>query len=440
MNIKNQEIKKLRQQLEMSQQRFADSLGISKSYLSKIENGKQNPSVDVIEKIQLVFKLEGGILPMEAKIDFLRVRFKIDSPDQIITKILKMEPGVFGYKDYGFNHYTETYFFSEIFVFSNPNDVNMGVMIELRGQGCREFELILEERNETWNDFFWSLYEDDLFEYGRVVDTKITRIDLALDEKISLIHQNYDLNELKDKCEKGLIDTTFRNFDYTGGFTINKGQLIDKGVSLYFGSRQSHLYFNFYQKDYEIAKQKEISVEMARQKYGIKNRYEVRLSDEKAYLFVEYLLSTGETLEWVTKELIDTSLKVYDCDEDGVRTGYSENWRNVIESMQELKLSMKGEKPSYEKSLRWLSNYLAPTLKKIWLIDQALGKNELMNRIENAVLKDKDESEIIKITTSIKDLLIQDNYENGVESPALSRKIEIKQKEVEQLLAQFLFD
>lgn len=316
----------------------------------------------------------------------------------------------------------------------------MGVMIELRGQGCREFELILEERNETWNDFFWSLYENDLFGNGRVVDTKITRIDLALDEKISAIYPNYDLKELKNKCESGLIDTTFRNFDYTGGFTINKGQLINKGLSLYFGSRQSHLYFNFYQKDYEIAKQKEISVEMARQKYGIKNRYEVRLADEKAYLFVEYLLSTGETLEWVTKELIDTSLKVYDCDEDGIRTGYSENWRNVIESMQELKLSMKGEKPSYEKSLRWLSNYLAPTLKKIWLIDKALGKNELMDRIENAVLKDKDESEIIKITTSIKDLLIQDNYENGVENQVLSRKIEIKQKEVEQLLAQFLFD
>ncbi|MFD2305074.1 replication initiation factor domain-containing protein [Enterococcus termitis] len=434
------ELKQLRQRLNMSQENFANHLGVSRTFLSRVENGKKKASAELINKIKKVFRLDGGILPMEAKIDFLRIRFKINSSDQVIEKVLKMEPNVFGYKDYGFNHYTETYFFSEIFVFSNPNDINMGVMIELRGQGCREFELVLEERNETWNDFFWSLYKDNLFGNGQVVDTKITRIDLALDEKVSVIYPNYDLNELKSKCEKGLIDTTFRNFDYTGGFTINKGQLINKGLSLYFGSRQSHLYFNFYQKDYEIAKEKESSVEMARQKYGIKNRYEVRLADEKAYLFVEYLLSTGETLEWVTKELIDTSLKVYDCDEDGIRTRYSENWRNVIESMQELKLSMKGEKPSYEKSLRWLSNYLAPTLKKIWLIDQALGKNELMDRIENAVLKDKDESEIIKITTSIKDLLIQDNFEDDMENKALTRKIEIKQEEVEQLLAEFLFD
>lgn len=57
---------------------------------------------------------------------------------------------------------------------------------------------------------------------------------------------------------------------------------------------------------------------MARQKYGIKNRYEIRLADEKAYLFVEYLLSTGETIEWIGKELIDTAIKVYDCDSNGL--------------------------------------------------------------------------------------------------------------------------
>ncbi|MFD1900985.1 replication initiation factor domain-containing protein [Enterococcus termitis] len=168
------------------------------------------------------------------------------------------------------------------------------------------------------------------------------------------------------------------------------------------------MYLNFYQKDYELAKKEEISVEQAQEKYGIKNRYEVRLADEKAYLFVEYLLSTGETLEWVVKELIDTSLKVYDCDEEGNRISYSKNWRQVIESMQELRLTIKGEKPNYEKSLRWLSNYLAPTLKKIWLIDQTLGKNELMDRIQRAKLKEIDEEAILTITTSLRELIIQE--------------------------------
>lgn len=432
-SIRGEEIKQFRQKLGVKQKIFAERLGISKSFLSQIENGKKKMSDALIQKIREEYCFEGGNLPVEAKIDFLRIRFKMNKPIEVIEKILKMDPANFGYRPYGFYHYTETYYFSEIFVYHNPSDIHLGVMIELKGQGCREFELLLEERKESWTDFFYSLYEDDIFGKNFSVDTKITRIDIALDEMVTDLEANYDLYELKEKYEQGLVDTTFRNFDYQGGFTVKDGKRMDKGLSLYFGSRQSPLYFNFYQKDYEVAKEKEISVEMAREKYGVKNRYEVRLADEKAFLFVEYLLSTGETLDWVVKELIDTSLKVYDCDEDGVRCGYSENWRKVVESMQGLKLSVRGQKPSYEKSLRWLSNYLAPTLKKILIIDQALGKNELMGRIESAELKEEHEVEIEKIVLKVRDLLLQEDTEEN------HKKIEITKMEVERELALLLF-
>ncbi|EPF5050243.1 hypothetical protein ACSSTF_004837, partial [Escherichia coli] len=50
----------------------------------------------------------------------------IHAPDQVIEKVLRMNPDVFIYKNYGFNHYTETYCFSEIFVFANPENLDMG--------------------------------------------------------------------------------------------------------------------------------------------------------------------------------------------------------------------------------------------------------------------------------------------------------------------------
>jgi phage replication initiation protein len=435
--MQGKEIKQLRHRLDMSQKEFAEKIGITRSFLSKIENGKKKSCVELVEKIRKAFSLEGGFLPMEAKIDFLRIRFKYHSPVEVIEKVLRMSADHFGHKDFGFYHYTATYFFSEIFVYYNPNDLNMGVMIEFRGQGCREFELILEEQKACWTTFFWRLYEENLFGKGLIVDTKITRIDIALDEMVSDLYPNYDLFELKEKWEKRLVDSTFQNFDFRGGEVVKNNQYLNKGLSLYFGSRQSPMYMNFYQKDFELAKKEQISVEMARQKYEVKNRYEVRLADEKAYLFVEYLLSTGESLEWVVKELIDTSIKVYDCDEDGIRTGYSEHWRLVIESMERLHLTMKGQKPSYEKSLRWLSNYLAPTLKKIWIIDQTLGKNELMERIEKAELKDKDIEKIKEITTKIKRLLVEDTDEE-VENHK-REQIVVTKEEVEELLSQFLF-
>ncbi|EPP0902166.1 replication initiation factor domain-containing protein [Listeria monocytogenes] len=429
------EVKKLRTQLGLTQQTFAEKISIPRTVVSKIENNHRPVSSTLLAKLKKNFHLDGGLLTMEAKIDFLRVRFQINSPDLVIEKVLRMDSNAFMYKDYGFYHYTETYCFSEIFVFFNPNDIHMGVMIELRGQGCREYELILEEYKESWSHFFWRLYQDNSFENGLIVDTKITRIDIALDEKLSPFSSNYDLYELKEKYEQGLVDTTFRNFDFRGGFVQKNGKTVNKGLSLYFGSRQSPMYLNFYQKDYELAKKEEISVEQAQEKYGIKNRYEVRLADEKAYLFVEYLLSTGETLEWVVKELIDTSLKVYDCDEEGNRISYSKNWRQVIESMQDLRLTIKGEKPNYEKSLRWLSNYLAPTLKKIWLIDQTLGKNELMDRIQRAKLKEIDEEAILTITTSLRELIIQET----AATDTTPERISVTKEEIEQLLASYLF-
>lgn len=428
------EIKKLRLRMQLSQKDFAQQLGVERSFVSKLETEKRLPSKELIQRMKQRYHCAGGFLPMEAKIDFLRVRFKIDSPEDVIEAILRMDAAQFFYKDYGLNHYTETYQFSEIFVFHNPTQIDMGVMIELRGQGCREYERILEEQHATWTDFFWRLYEPDLFGDDVEIDTKITRIDLALDELVADDDSNYSLYELKDKYEKGLVDTTFQNFDYRGGYLSKTDTQIDKGLSLYFGSRKSPLYFNFYQKDYELAKKEMISVEMARQKYGIKNRYEVRLANEKAYLFVDYLLSTGETVEWVVRELIDTAIKVYDTDEQGKRIGYSEHWRNVMDSMQELRLTMKGEKPNYDKALRWLSHYLAPTLKKIWLIDQAMGTNELMERIQQAELKDKDEETITTITRTIKQLLLKETPIEVREMPTAS------EQEIEQLLADYLFN
>ena len=45
---------------------------------------------------------------------------------------------------------------------------------------------------------FRSLYDDDIFGQGILVDTKITRIDIALDELIVKGQENFDLYVLKE--------------------------------------------------------------------------------------------------------------------------------------------------------------------------------------------------------------------------------------------------
>jgi len=362
--VRGVDLKRYRKELKLKQQELASKLGIERSLISKIESGKRVISKELEQKIIDVLNLDGGHASVEAKIDFLRIRFKTLDVRTVIEKLLHMDMNWFTYEPRGFYHYTETFSYSSIRIFRNPENVNMGIMLDLSGEGCRQLEEIFEEdNNRTWTEFFRSLYDDDIFGQGILVDTKITRIDIALDELIVKGQENFDLYVLKEKMEQGLVDTTFKNFDFSGGFAYENKKMVNKGLSLYFGSRQSPLYFNFYQKDYELARKESVSVEEAREKYEIKNRYEIRLSDEKAFLFVEYFLSSGESLDWLVKEIINQSLTVYDIEDD--MKVYCKSWYDVVDKLEGLKLSIQGEKPSIEKTLRWLSNYLAPSLKRL---------------------------------------------------------------------------
>ncbi|EGO8444088.1 Cro/Cl family transcriptional regulator [Enterococcus faecalis] len=402
--VRGVDLKRYRKELKLKQQELASKLGIERSLISKIESGKRVISKELEQKIIDVLNLDGGHASVEAKIDFLRIRFKTLDVRTVIEKLLHMDMNWFTYEPRGFYHYTETFSYSSIRIFRNPENVNMGIMLDLSGEGCRQLEEIFEEDNKrSWTEFFYSLYDDDIFGQGVLVDTKITRIDIALDELIVKEQENFDLYVLKEKMAQGLVDTTFKNFDFSGGFAYENKKMVNKGLSLYFGSRQSPLYFNFYQKDYELARKESISVEEAREKYEIKNRYEIRLSDEKAFLFVEYFLSSGESLDWLVKEIINQSLTVYDIEDD--MKVYCKSWYDVVDKLEGLKLSIQGEKPSIEKTLRWLSNYLAPSLKMIKEIDNLLGTNELMERIDLAELKEKHEEIIEMVCVDAKDLL-----------------------------------
>ncbi len=51
-------VKELRKNSEISQESFADVCGFARSYMSRIERGNANPSIDAIEILAKAFNVE----------------------------------------------------------------------------------------------------------------------------------------------------------------------------------------------------------------------------------------------------------------------------------------------------------------------------------------------------------------------------------------------
>lgn len=200
--MNGKEMKKLREELQMTQTIFAEQIGIKKSYLSKLEHGKKRITCNLETRIREVFQFEGGTSPVEAKLDFLRVRFAINSPEKVVETVLKMDMSWFNHRDYGFYYYSEMYAFNNIFVYVNPTKPYLGVLVEMKGQGCRTYDEILEENGETWKDFLYRITRPNLFGENMRTEIKVKRLDLALDEFYSDTEENYNLKKLAEKIEK----------------------------------------------------------------------------------------------------------------------------------------------------------------------------------------------------------------------------------------------
>ena len=98
--------------------------------------------------------------------------------------------------------------------------------------------------------------------------------------------------------------------DWWRFFYNNEDMEANHGLSIYFGSRQSQLYFNFYEKRYELAQQENISLEESLEIFGIWNRYEIRFSDQKAQGTIEEYVN-GVDLGEIARGVVNKEIQVY---------------------------------------------------------------------------------------------------------------------------------
>ena len=329
----------------ISQGRLAVASGITREYLNKIESGKMKPSKELLNTLHKELARFNPEAPLTMLFDYVKIRFPTLDIQHIIKDILKLNINYMLHEDYGHYSYTEHYSLGDIFIYTSA-DEEKGVLLELKGRGCRQFESYLLAQQRSWYDFLMDALVD-----GGVMK----RIDLAINDHTGIL----DIPELAEKCRKREYIGKSRSYKFYQSGELIKHREDDReymGRTLYLGSLKSDVYFCIYEKDYE-----------------------------------QYV-KLGTPLEEPDKRKNDWKL--------------NDRWAWFIgDNRQSLKLTTKPEPYTLERTLRWVQRQVAPTLKMLKKIDKGNGTDYMETIEQQAKLTEKHEMIIKQQTTPAKDLV-----------------------------------
>ncbi|PBF60351.1 Cro/Cl family transcriptional regulator [Clostridioides difficile] len=386
--IKN--LREKRIEYGVSQNKLALSVGITREYLNKIESGKTIIKNEMKEKLIKSLERFNPELPLTMMIDYIRIRFPTTDVKNVVNNILKLKLEYMIHEDYGFYSYSEHYVIGNIFVLVSQ-DIEKGVLIELKGQGCRQFENFLLAQHRSWYDFLL-----DALLAGGVMK----RMDLAINDMTGIL----DIKELTNKCNNEECISVFRSFkSYRSGELVRKNEKIGMGNTLYIGSLKSEVYFCIYEKDYEQYIKLDIPIDEAK----IKNRFEIRLKNERAYHAAVDLLANRDA-EKTAFSIINRYIRFVDKNKDKGRSEWktNEHWNYFIgEGREKLKLTTSPEPYNINKTLNWLSRQVAPTIKIIKKLDNLNNTTLIEDLIKYANLTDRHKKIIEQNSVNIENII-----------------------------------
>ena len=293
-------------------------------------------------------------------IDYYKVTFPTTDIKSVVEKVLGIPFELGDEQERGTSGYTSAYKFSEIYVAVAPEDEIQGVMLELKGKGCRELEFHLEKQNRSWLDF---LNDQRRFQ------PRIKRIDLAIDDYLGILNNFYLLEKAKknEYYTPRAITFEYRNQRYQ--LEHEDGIYGEEySCSLYFGSSRSERQIVIYRKDIEqsIVKGKEtIRIEdLENQIY--KNRVELRFKENQAFVVFDHLINEKDIKE-IALSILNEYLRFIVPTKN--TTDKAEAKKDIMWSAftkgceKRLRLSVSARKPSIESNIMWLKSQVAPSIK-----------------------------------------------------------------------------
>lgn len=225
-------------------------------------------------------------------------------------------------------YYGEGWRFGHITIYSEGLSADMGICIEMSGQGCRDFESF---GTGDWDSIF-RLYVD------RPVLFNISRLDVAYDDFDRLL--NLDL----------LIRDTFAG-NYVSKnkhWNIQKGS---RGATVEHGDRGGSMYIRIYDK----------KAERRRDDLEYWVRCEMQMRDKLPGSFVHALISGKETIEQLYFQVLNNYIRYLEpseTDSNKRRWQTSEHWSRFLQTAEKRSIFIA---PGVDYNLMGLHHYVIDT-------------------------------------------------------------------------------
>lgn len=379
-------LNKVQKMYAFSDQEMSNYLEIDRATLYRWKEAGEIPeSYD--SKVNALIAFKEGVRDsgffLEGKVDYVKVTFKTQDYIDVIAKVLCLQNKPFLEEEKGGSGYDTKYTFQNINLFISKKREDMGCMIELKGQACRQYEWYFEnEQKSSWRDFFIRCFEyERAISQGEGKFMNIPRLDIALDEKYNE-NGNFELGKLVDLWDSGLVESrlTMKQIEDNGQY--------GKAKTIYFGSRQSAYHFCFYQKDIEQAKKLGLDIDLIHSSLKFKNRYEVRMCDDVALDFVRKSLNEKIDMARLAVWVINSKIKVFErLNGDKI---LNREWYSLLGEVDRIGFSTSPvETGFFDKQYRWLNENVSGVTALIKKWENITGDNKLKKILFDGEISDK---------------------------------------------------
>jgi len=278
-------------------------------------------------------------------VDWFSCTFTEENDWTVIPDVIGIESSNFLPMKNGLKGYTKGVVFDNIKILYDGNE-NMGVHLDMSGEGCRTFENISEI---SWTDLFRLFVTDYAF------SVNITRMDLAVDD----FEGYFKIPTLIKYLKNGHVTSRFKIARRLNSIIIKTGEEI--GHTLYFGSGQSDIQVRFYEKNIEqIMKGNEIP-----EGCTVWNRTEIQARNERAKAFMQLLayetFGAGEIVCGTLKNYIQFRKEVKN-DKNKSRWPIAAFWKKFLGDVEKIQLTLKPMSQSVERKYKWIDKSVTKSL------------------------------------------------------------------------------